>query len=263
MEAFISEFLTHYWQIIARYSLTALAFFIVFYILFWSRWSYRKIQLRLPESRDYRREIFYSALSVIQFTFMGMLIFSSPLTPFSRIYFDMDAMPMWYYIVSFPLMFIIHDTYFYWMHRTLHHPKIFKVAHLVHHKSTNPSPWAAYSFHPIEAFFEAAILPVLAFTLPLHISSFGFFFLFQIVYNVYGHCGFEIYPKGFNKHWLGRWINTSIHHNLHHKYFDNSYGLYFTFWDRMMGTMAPQYDETFDEVKLRKASAPVLETVGD
>lgn len=260
MVSFLTEFTTHYAHIIVRYAATAAVFFLIYYILFKNKWAYKKIQTTLPGNKDYVREISYSALTVVIFALMGMLIFSSPLTPFSKIYFDFGALPIWYYVLSFPLMFVIHDTYFYWMHRTLHHPKIFKTAHLVHHKSTNPSPWAAYSFHPIEAVFEAAILPILAFTLPLHISTFGFFFLFQIIYNVYGHLGFEIYPKGFNKHWLGKWINTSIHHNLHHKHFDNSYGLYFTFWDRMMGTMAPQYDASFDEVKSRQ---PVTSAIAE
>lgn len=252
MKEYIVSYFISYWAIFLRYALTATAFYLFYYVFFKNKWSYKKIQQKLPTNKDYIREVSYSLTTILLFAAMGMLIFRSPMTPYSRIYWDFSAMPIWYYILSFPLMLIIHDTYFYWMHRTMHHPKIFKVAHLVHHKSTNPSPWAAYSFHPIEAFFEAAILPVLAFTLPLHISTFGLFFLFQIVYNVYGHSGYEWYPKGFNKNWFGKWINTSVHHNLHHKHFNDSYGLYFTFWDRMMGTMHPIYDEAFDEVKSRQ-----------
>ena len=94
------------------------------------------------------------------------------------------------------------------------------IVHLVHHKSTNPSPWTAYAFHPFEAIIEVGIHPFLAFTIPLYAPALGMFFLFQILYNVYGHLGFEIYPKGFHKHWLGKWINTSVAHNLHHKKFD-------------------------------------------
>ena len=62
------------------------------------------------------------------------------------------------------------------------------------------------------------------------------------------HLGFEIYPKGFHKHWLGKWINTSVAHNLHHKKFDGNYGLYLLFWDRIMGTLRKDYDDTFESV---------------
>ncbi len=92
---------------------------------------------------------------------------------------------------------------------------------------------------------------VFVLTIPVNKFHLIFFFLFQIVYNVYGHCGWELYPKGFNKHWFGKWINTSVNHNQHHQYFKGNYGLYFLFWDRMMGTIRPDYDEKFEEVKTR------------
>ena len=146
-------------------------------------------------------------------------------------------------------MFIIHDTYFYWTHRLMHHPKIFRWFHLVHHLSTNPSPWAAYSFHPLEAIVEAGIFAVFLFTIPMHPLHLAIFFFIMIVYNVYGHLGYELYPKDFSSHWLGKWINTSVNHNQHHQYFKGNYGLYFLWWDRWMKTIRSDYDEKFSSVK--------------
>jgi lathosterol oxidase len=68
-------------------------------------------------------------------------------------------------IVSLALMLLLHDAWFYWTHRLMHHPKIFRHVHLVHHRSINPSPWAAYSFHPIEAVIEAGIYLLIVFTI--------------------------------------------------------------------------------------------------
>jgi len=235
----------------SNYFFFAAGAFLIFYVLFKKRWRHKKIQLRHPKNKDFFREIVYSLITLLIFAGVGLLVVHSPVTAYTQIYFDIDAYPMWWYWMTFPLMLIIHDTYFYWMHRAIHHPSLFRHVHLVHHKSTNPSPWAAYAFHPWEAILEAAIFPIFVFIMPVHLSAVFLFFLFQIGYNVYGHLGYELYPKGFNKHWLGKWINTSVHHNLHHKHFDNGYGLYFTFWDRVMGTMAVQYDDTFDEVKSR------------
>ena len=251
MEAFLDQFKLSYFIIITRYIGVASIFFLLFYVLLKKKISFKKIQKKFPGNNDYTREIIFSFISVLFFAGTSAPFFVEPLNQYSNLYFDISERPMWYYALCFPVMMILHDTYFYWMHRALHHPRIFKVAHLLHHKSTNPSPWAAYSFHPIEGFLESLIFPIIILILPVHISALGLFFLFQIVYNVYGHLGYELYPKGFHKHWFGKWINTSVHHNLHHKYFDNAYGLYFTFWDRVMGTMAPQYDEVYEEVKSR------------
>ena len=74
----------------------------------------------------------------------------------------------------------------------------------------------------------------------------------MITRNVIGHLGIEVFPKGFagNK-WLD-WHTTTTHHDLHHKYADNNYGLYFTWWDRWLGTEHEQYQEKFNEVTTRK-----------
>ena len=54
-----------------------------------------------------------------------------------------------------------------------------------------------------------------------------------------------------NRNWFGKWLNTSVNHNLHYHYFKGNYGLYFALWDRMMGTLRTDYDDSFDEVKNR------------
>ncbi len=122
---------------------------------------------------------------------------------------------------------------------------------VLHHKSTNPSPFAAFAFHPAEAIVEAGIFAILLIIMPLCKWHLAAFFLFQMLYNVYGHLGWELYPKGFSKNWFGKWINTSINHNQHHHYFKGNYGLYFLWWDRLFGTIRPDYNEAFDEVKNR------------
>lgn len=161
-----------------------------------------------------------------------------------------------YFILAFPLMILMHDTFFYWAHRGMHNPWLFKKIHLVHHKSTNPSPWASYAFHPLEAIVESMIFVIFLLTIPIHPIHLMVFFVFSLVYNVYGHLGFELYPKGFSKHWFGKWMNTSVSHNLHHQYFKGNYGLYFTIWDRLMGTLRPDYDTSFENLKLRKKPSP-------
>ena len=178
-------------------------------------------------------------------------IFNPAVKPYTTLYQNISDYGWVYYFAAFPMMFVMHDTYFYWTHRIMHHKSLFNVMHLVHHKSTNPSPWAAYAFHPLEAIVEVGIFAVFLFTIPVHRSHTIIFFLLSIMYNIYGHLGWELYPKGFSKNWFGKWINTSVNHNQHHKYFKGNYGLYFLFWDRIMGTIRPDYGEAFEEVKSR------------
>ncbi len=240
------------WLIGARYFMIAGLAFTLFYLIGRSRFLYRKIQYRFPKNTDYLREMGYSILTICIFALVSLFLFFNPhISPHTTRYVDIAEYGWAYYFMAFPLMFIMHDTYFYFTHRLMHHERLFKWFHLVHHKSTNPSPWAAYAFHPLEAIVEVGIVVIFLFTIPVHRSHILLFFLMMIIYNVYGHLGYELYPKGFSRSTVGKWINTSVNHNQHHQYFKGNYGLYFLFWDRVFGTIRKDYDEQFETVQSR------------
>ncbi|MFM2117423.1 MAG: Delta(7)-sterol 5(6)-desaturase [Bacteroidota bacterium] len=252
----MNESLSRYWYLVqqvgSRYYLVAGLAFLLFYILRRSSIQHKKIQLKFPANKDYLREIFYSSFTIFLFALIpALIVFNPAVRPYTQLYATVAERGWLYYIGLFPVLFFVHDTYFYWIHRLMHHPRLFKWFHLVHHRSTNPSPWAAYAFHPLEAVLEVGIFALFLFIFPIHRTHLIIFFFLSIVYNVYGHLGWELYPKGFQKTWIGKWINTSISHNQHHKYFTGNYGLYFLFWDRWMGTLRPEYDSSFDEVTSR------------
>ncbi len=234
--------------------------------LVWYKWlrhkiTYKKIQPKFPKKKDYQREISYSIITMFIFAAAPSLLLLTPVKNYTQFYSDTKQHSTIYFWLAFPLMFLIHDTYFYWTHRLMHHRKLFRYFHLVHHKSVNPSPWAAFAFHPLEAIVEAGIFAVLLFVIPLTSIHFIFFFAFMMLYNVYGHLGWELYPEGFSKHWLGKWMNTSVNHNQHHQYFTGNYGLYFLFWDRMLLTIRKDYDDKFNEVTALRKKEENLQTI--
>lgn len=248
----ISDYLKYLQTIGTRYFFIAGLAFVLFYLVFKNNRRFKKIQSKFPRQKDYLREIGYSITTIIIFSFVPLIMLrNTSIRQHTWFYTNIADRGWLYFFLAFPLMFIIHDTYFYWTHRLMHHKKLFRLFHLVHHHSTNPSPWAAYSFHPLEAVVEAGIFVLFLFCMPMHSLHFFVFFFLMIVYNVYGHLGYELYPKGFNKNIVGKWINTSVNHNLHHQYFKGNYGLYFTWWDRLMGTLRNDYDQRFEEVKHR------------
>lgn len=234
-----------------RYLLIAGGAYLVCYILLKNHLFRYKIQQIFPKSQRVIAEVLYSIQTTIIFSSIFLLVVVV-LRPYTSLYENIDQYGIAYYLFTIPVMFVIHDTYFYWMHRAIHHPKLFRHIHFTHHQSTNPTPLAAYSFHFSESILEGMIIPIIAFTIPVHPSALIIFLLGQFIINVYGHLGFELFPPGFQRTWIGKWINTSVAHNQHHKYFQGNYGLYFLFWDRWMGTLRTDYDEAFDEVKNRK-----------
>jgi sterol desaturase/sphingolipid hydroxylase (fatty acid hydroxylase superfamily) len=245
-----------YWNIVtkigSRYYLVAGLVFFVFYVLLKNAWAYKKLQSRDAKIKDFIREILYSRTTVLIFGLFIYILHHPAVAPYTTRYLEIADHGWLYYFAVFPVLFFMHDTYFYFTHRAMHHPALFKWFHLVHHQSTNPSPWAAYAFHPLEAVVEQGIVFIFYFTLPIHITHLALFFLFSIIYNIYGHLGYELYPRSFASSKIGKWVNTSTSHNQHHQYFKGNYGLYLLFWDRIFGTIREDYDQRFEEVTSRQ-----------
>ncbi len=234
-----------------RYLIFAGTTFLLFWVIFRRRLLHRLIQRKFPEASNLRREFFFSMSSVTIFSLIGVGVFFGIKNGYGQMYFNISEYGWLYFFLSIVLCVLIHDAYFYFTHRLMHHPAIFRRVHLVHHRSTNPSPWAAYAFHPLEAVIQGLIGPLLVLLIPIHPIALLSFAIFQITYNVFGHLSFELFPKGFTKSFLF-WHNSTTHHNMHHKFFDCHYSIYFNWWDRLFGTMHPKYDEMFEEVTGRE-----------
>jgi sterol desaturase/sphingolipid hydroxylase (fatty acid hydroxylase superfamily) len=257
-EEIIYKWISIFTVLTARYVIIAGIAFLIFYVIFRNKYILYRIQKHFPTNKDYRREVGYSLLTTAIFSTIAIILFSPAVMPHTQVYTDLSERSWGYFILSIIMAIFIHDTYFYWTHRFMHHPKLFKIFHLVHHKSSNPSPWAAFSFHPLEAIVEAGVIFVIAFLIPIHPLALISFLIFMTIYNVYGHLGYEIYPAWVGKSPVAKYLNTSVNHNMHHKYFNQNYGLYFRFWDIIMRTTHKKYESTFEEITGR-AKAGVQE----
>jgi Delta7-sterol 5-desaturase len=148
---------------------------------------------------------------------------------------------------TFVGLLIFNDAWFYCWHRLLHHPKLFRHVHAVHHKSVDVNPFTSYSFHWFEGLVLGAwALPVVL-IVPIYLPLLGALHAIGLANNVMSHLGYEFLPGWLLKVPVLRWINTSTFHNLHHSAFKGNYGLMFRLWDRLLGTELPNYESTFIE----------------
>ncbi|MBS1523832.1 MAG: sterol desaturase family protein [Bacteroidetes bacterium] len=245
-------------SIVGRYFLLAGIFYFIFYVWKNHKFWYAKIQQRYPENKHILREISYSMLSVLIFGIIIILTIVAGQKGYTRVYNNIHDYGYFYLFFSIILMIFLHDTYFYWTHRLMHWKPLFRIAHKTHHLSINPTPFAAYAFHPIEAVIEVGIIPVIAFVMPYHPIALVIFTIYSLLLNVIGHLGFEIFPKGFASHRLFKWHNTSTHHNMHHRLTRCNYGLYFNIWDRLMKTNHPEYEKSYDKVIERREQGKLI-----
>jgi len=203
-------------------------------------WTARRFPGRLAgQSAQVRREIGWSlASAAIYGVPAGVVAWGWQQRGWTKVYSDFNAMPPWWLPVSVLVYLALHDTWFYWTHRWMHWPRLFKIAHAVHHASRPPTAWAAMSFHPLEAVTGAVVIPVLVFVVPIHIAALGVVLAIMTLMGVTNHMGWEMFPKPLVHGPAGRWLITATHHELHHHKYRCNYGLYFRFWDRLCGTDA-------------------------
>lgn len=154
----------------------------------------------------------------------------------TRIYTDPAAWPLWWLPASILITLLAHDACFYWTHRALHRPRLFRAAHAVHHASRPPTAWAAMSFHPWEALSGALVIPALVFLIPIHVAALAIVLAIMTLMGVTNHLGWEIFPRAVVHGPAGRWLITATHHQRHHRDYGSNYGLYFRLWDRLCGT---------------------------
>ena len=234
----------------SRYIIAA-GIFTAIIVIFKGYANKRRVQKRRAQKQDYIREIASSVRTTVVF---GVTTISTILlTEAGIIQLQLEEFGAGLLVVQVAVILLAHDAYFYWMHRALHHKKLFRATHMHHHKSRTPTPWTAYSFSVWEAGTEAAFVPIfLLITSLLGVAYAGFalfiFLWIMIIRNVMGHLGVEMHPAGWvDTKWLD-WISTTTHHDLHHSNGNYNFGFYFTFWDRMMGTEHPEYKQRFRAV---------------
>lgn len=179
-----------------------------------------------------KREIKWALLSSLVFTFFcaaSLLAYQYDVT---AIYNDIDAYSLLYFFLSPALVLCLYETYYYWLHRWMHRPHIFKIVHKVHHESINPTVFTAFSFHPLEATLQFLFFAISIVIIPLHPIMLGVVFMVLTLCAMINHSGVEIYGTGF----LIKNVIGSSHHDLHHQEFKTNFGLNFTWWDRVMKT---------------------------
>jgi sterol desaturase/sphingolipid hydroxylase (fatty acid hydroxylase superfamily) len=226
----------------------------------WLWWRWRparraRLQPRPVTGRQIGREILNTVGTLVVFGSVLPVLFALGFGQHTRFYWRIEERGWAYFFLSILLMVIVQDTWFYWTHRLMHHRRLFRWFHLTHHRSTNPNPWTTYSMAPLEALVLSGSTVLTLVLLPATGAAFVIVGWANIIWGVYGHLGYELYPRGLAGHWLGRWMNTSVAHNTHHEKSRYNYGYYFLFWDRLMGTLDPAYTDSYKERVGRLAPA--------
>jgi len=150
-----------------------------------------------------------------------------------------ETMPAWYSILPRMLFCLIcEDTWHFWAHRMLHHPKLYWI-HKLHHQFNVPFGLAAEYAHPLET-----IILGVGFFIPLpfvcnHLFIFWAWLAVRMLQTIEVHSGF--YFPYFNPLYLLPGYGGVRFHDFHHSYFNANFASTFMWWDWLCGTSQPFY----------------------
>ena len=139
------------------------------------------------------------------------------------------------------LLFLGVDFFYYWFHRMSHEVNALWAAHIVHHQSEEYNLTVALR----QSWFQGGFS--WAFYLPLAFVGFDpFMFLTVSSFNTLYQ--FWIHTRAIGKMGPLEWIfNTPSHHRVHHgsneKYIDKNHAGSLIIWDRMFGTFQAEEEE--------------------
>ncbi len=154
--------------------------------------------------------------------------------------------PVWF-VALFLLIPMWESFYFYWIHRLLHVPFLYKHVHALHHRNINVGPWSGLSMHPIEhvIFLGSGLIHFLVPASPVHIL---YHMQYLTLTAATTHTGFEgMLMKDKNRLKLG-----TFHHQMHHRYFECNYGSLEVPWDKVFGSFHDGTVEADEKIRERR-----------
>jgi ring-1,2-phenylacetyl-CoA epoxidase subunit PaaE len=236
----------------------------VIYLLIWvllGRFSKnRKIQLSKRAGwTQIKDEVIASAVSLLGGTAFQLILFSMRDAGNLKLYDNAGKYGIWYEVFVVALMIFVTDAWFYWLHRFMHRPSVYKYVHALHHKSLDVNPFTSNSFHVIEAIaLTLWILPFLYF-IPVSPVALGIVQALGTFNNLKSHLGYEFFPKFFRIPPFNMLV-TATNHSLHHTQYNGNYGLFFRYWDILCGTELNDTNHLFQEIHERKDAVMIDNT---
>ncbi|MEM9010105.1 MAG: sterol desaturase family protein [Pseudomonadota bacterium] len=229
--SFLATFAATYLAMVAFYFATGFAV---------TAWNRRNGARRIQADRDGEKRRGVEIRQSMKALAVSALLFAGGLFAQNQGWTPAPIEASWWSVpVFFVLVMVLFDAWFYFGHRLLHTKALYHY-HAIHHRSVAPTVWSNDSSGLVDTLIEHGFYLIIWFVLPVPAVAMVALRVFDQVSGMIGHSGFEYFASPTARRpWP---LICTTFHDLHHAQFRVNYGNFFSIWDRLCGTVHPDYD---------------------
>ena len=184
---------------------------------------------------------FWGALKVFYNRYLGFL--------------TLHAVEAWPMAVRAIVSYVIGDFLAWFHHFARHKVKPFWFFHAIHHSQPEINVFTEARRHVMEHIVAFSLVFIPSLILQVNFSTIVWLPLFHEWYKHIYHANLKT-NYGFLKYFMVTPQFHRIHHSMEPQHQDKNFGVIFTFWDRIFGTLYKNYDE-YPETGIEDTEFPV------
>lgn len=171
------------------------------------------VHLRSTRAIQWHRK-FFKTVAISSINFMFLVLYTAVYAYFNPFHDQLESFD--WGVVKLAIAGLIAEVWFYWCHRLLHTPHLYRRIHKRHHEWNKPITWATFYCHPVENLLGNW----LTLALPLYVCQFSWYWAYawitlSLYYSILSHAGPVIL-----------WNYTLCSdHDLHHRVHNRQFGI--------------------------------------
>jgi sterol desaturase/sphingolipid hydroxylase (fatty acid hydroxylase superfamily) len=140
------------------------------------------------------------------------------------------------------------DLLMYVLHRVAHTPVLYSLLHKFHHRYERTRPLTLFALSPAENLAFGALWLTFISVYEASWLGMSIYLFLNVLFGAVGHLGVEPLPASWAGRPLLRNIAGASFHAQHHQDAGHNFGFYTLLWDRLLGTLRPDYERHYGQV---------------
>lgn len=146
------------------------------------------------------------------------------------------------------VLLLVMDLLMYLLHRVAHVPLLFRLLHRFHHRYERPRPLTLFALSPLENVAFGALWLAVISVYDASWLGMSVYLVLNVFFGAVGHLGVEPFPRSWAVAPLLKNVAGGSFHAQHHQDGRHNFGFYTSLWDRLFGTLRPDYELNYGRV---------------